>query len=38
MKTFILASLLAFTAVSGVVVPTQAAFAGSGSDVSPDRR
>ena len=28
MKTFILASLLALTAVSGVVVTTQSAFAG----------
>ena len=38
MKTFALALMLALTAVSGVVVPTQSAFAGSGSEVSPDRR
>ena len=41
MKTFILASLLALTAVSGVVVTTQSAFAGvkpgSGGGVDPRR-
>ena len=38
MKTFILASLLALTAVSGVVAAAQPAFATGGNGVNPDRR
>ena len=38
MKTLILTAMLALIAVSGVVAAAQPAFAGSGGDVSPDRR
>ena len=37
MKTLMLTAMLALTAVSGVVVPTQSAFATGAGDVSPDR-